>query len=83
MAGAIIPGAPVIGDKTVTDMPDRGPHHSDDTRGDNVVLVEFVAEMMPHDSPEFRERQRLVAKRPIPDYLKGMPSPDQTPPAAT
>lgn len=35
--------------------------------------------MAPHDSPEFRERQRLVAKRPIPDYLKGVPTPDPPP----
>jgi hypothetical protein len=65
----------------VNNTPDRGPHHSDDTGGDNVVLVEFVAEMVPHDSPEFRERQRLVTKRP--DYLKGVPAPDQNPPPAT
>jgi hypothetical protein len=63
----------------VNDTSLRGPHHSDDTHGDGVILVEFVAEMVPHDSPEFQERARQAAKRPIPDYLKPAPKPDQNP----
>ena len=67
----------------MNDTPDRGPHHADDTTGENVILVEFVAQMVPHDSPEFQERARRAAERPIPDYLKPKPKPDQDPPAAS
>lgn len=67
----------------MSDTPDRGPHHSDDTGGHDVILVEFTAEWIPHDSPEFQERARLAAQRPIPDYLKDMPKPgEQAPPQA-
>ncbi len=48
-------------------------HHSDDTRGEKAILIEFVAAMVPHDSPEFLERKRLgrpAGSPPIPDYLK-------------
>ena len=49
----------------------------------DTVLVEITAKMVPHDSPEFRERQRLAAQRPVPDYLKGDPTPNQSHPPAT
>ncbi len=62
--------------------PHDNPHHAGDTRGDDVILVEFVAEMVPHDSPEFQERARRAAERPIPDYLKEQPKPGDTPPPA-
>lgn len=61
---------PPRGDKIVNTTDSRGPHHADDTDGHNVILVEFVAKMVPHDSPDFQERQRVVANRPVPDYLK-------------
>jgi len=67
----------------VSDTPQRGPHHADDTGGDKVILVQFTAELLPHDSPEFQERARQARQRPIPDYLKDKPKPDQNPPAAT
>lgn len=49
---------------------ERGPHHADDTTGKDVILIEFVAEMVPHDTPEFQEHAREAAMRPLPDYLK-------------
>lgn len=64
----------------MSETPERGPHHADDTSGDKVILVEFVATMIPHDSPEFQERARQARQRSIPDYLKDTPKRDQNPP---
>jgi hypothetical protein len=65
----------------VNNTPDRGPHHADDTTGEKVILVEFVAKMVPHDSPEFQERAKMPRPpRPSPPEE---PKPDQNPPAAT
>lgn len=65
--------------------PERGLNHSDDTEGGEVILVEFVATMVPHDSPEFIEHARKGRPQgspPIPDYLKQEPKPDDSTPAA-
>lgn len=67
----------------MSDTPERNPHHADDTGGQDVILVAFTAEMVPHDSPEFRER----ARRPRPDRTPAPqppngPSPDRVPPPA-
>jgi hypothetical protein len=35
---------------------ENGPHHADDTVGDEAVLVEFTTPVLPHDSPEYLER---------------------------
>ena len=59
--------------------PDVGPHHSPDTDGGNSVLVEIVAEWLPHDSPEFIERAkrgRPPGSPPIPDYPRRRTKPD-------
>lgn len=59
--------------------PDVGPHHSRETNGGNSILVEFVGEFLPHDSPEFIERAkkgRPPGSPPIPDYLRRGPKPD-------
>jgi hypothetical protein len=65
----------------VNNTPDRGPHHADDTTGEKVILVEFVAKMVPHDSPEFQARAKMPRPpRPSPPEE---PKPDQNPPAAT
>ncbi len=65
----------------MSETPERGPHHADDTGGEKVILVEFVAKMIPHDSPEFQERARQARQRPLPDYLKNKSILDQEPPA--
>jgi hypothetical protein len=63
--------------------PEKKRKHSPYTRSHNTILVEFTAEMVPHDSPEFRERARQAAERPIPDYLRQQPKPDTSaPPSA-
>ena len=61
----------------------RERERSPDTCSVDTILVEFIATLVPHDSPEFQERQRLALQRPIPEYLKPQPKPDQNPPAAT
>ena len=38
----------------------------------NTTLVQFTSVPLPEDSPEFQERQRLAAQRPIPDYVREM-----------
>ena len=61
----------------MNERPKSGPHHSENTEGG--ILVEFIAKMLPHDSPEFIERDkkgRPAGAPPIPDCLKGMPKPD-------
>jgi hypothetical protein len=55
---------------------------SSDTLCVDTVLVEFTAVMVPHDSPEFQERARLAAQRPIPDYPKEEPRREEQPPTA-
>lgn len=53
-----------------------------DTAAHNTILVEFTAEMVDPDSPEFREHDRKgrpPSAPPIPDYLKH-PKPDDQPP---
>lgn len=63
--------------------PKKNRRHSPYTGTHNTVLVEFTAEWLSPDSPEFQERARLAAQRPIPDYLKDTPKPgDQAPPPA-
>jgi hypothetical protein len=62
--------------------PDKKRRRSPDTGSVDTILVEFVAEMVPHDSPEFRERAKLAAARPIPDYLKPPPKPENPDPPA-
>lgn len=67
----------------MADTPERGPHQDPDTLGHKVILVEFTAEMIDPDSPEFREhdrRGRPPGAPPIPDYLKD-PKPTDPPPA--
>ena len=56
----------------MNERPKSGPHHAEDTVGG--ILIEFVADFVPHDSPEFIEharKGRLAGAPPIPDYLKG------------
>lgn len=45
-----------------------------DRRGDDpdTVLIQFASVPLPPDSPEFQERQRRAAERPIPDYVREM-----------
>lgn len=64
----------------MSESPEPGPHHADDTSGDKVILVEIVAEKIPHDSPEFQERARQARQRPLPDYLQSKSVLDHEPP---
>ena len=63
--------------------PDRGPHHAEETYGEKVILVEFVEDQRPKDSPEFQERAKRAAARPVPPYTREQSKPDENPPAAT
>lgn len=60
--------------------PEKNRRHSPYTGTHNTILVEFTAEWLPHDSPEFQERARRAAERPIPEYLREQPKSDTSAP---
>ena len=56
-----------------------GPHHSEDTDGGNSIIVEWTAELLPHDSPEFIERANRGGRTGKPaDSRIGVVPPDST-----
>ena len=58
------------------EAPKKPRRRSPYTESHNSILVEFTDRGLPHDSPEFQERARQAAQRPIPDYLRLPPSPE-------
>jgi hypothetical protein len=64
--------------------PEKNRRRSPYTASVDTVLVQFTAELLPHDSPEFQERaKRVRPTQSSPQPLEEKPKPGQDPPASS